>query len=43
MILVVDADRADTLTALLEAEGETVSRLGRVVAEETVAYTGTLG
>jgi len=43
MILSVSADRADALTALLEAEGETVSRLGAVVVGEGVQYSGILG
>lgn len=43
MILAVDADRADALSALLEGQGETVFRLGRVVAGEGVHYSGTLG
>ncbi len=43
MILVVAADQAEALTALLQAEGETVATLGRVVATEGVAYSGTLG
>ncbi len=40
MIAVVAADRADALTALLQAKGETVHRLGTVVPGEGVAYTG---
>ena len=35
-------DQADTLTELLTAEGETVTRIGQVVAKEGVAYTGSL-
>lgn len=42
MIVVVAADRADEIAALLTAEGETVSRLGRVVAGEGVVYKGRL-
>ncbi|TNJ40169.1 phosphoribosylformylglycinamidine cyclo-ligase [Phaeobacter sp. B1627] len=42
MIVVVDAARADALSALLTAEGETVSRLGTVTAGEGVRYTGAL-
>ena len=42
MILSVAAERADDLQALLEAEGETVSRLGHVVAGQGVSYTGSL-
>jgi len=38
----VDADRADDVQALLEAEGETVCRLGHVVAGQGVAYSGSL-
>ncbi len=40
MIAVVAADRAPALKALLEAEGETVSVLGKVVAGQGVAYRG---
>jgi phosphoribosylformylglycinamidine cyclo-ligase len=42
MILVVAADRADGLTALLQAEGETVSRLGTIVEGQGVVYRGRL-
>ncbi|GAB1478255.1 phosphoribosylformylglycinamidine cyclo-ligase [Paracoccaceae bacterium] len=42
MIVVVAADRADEIAALLTAEGETVSRLGRIVAGEGVVYKGRL-
>jgi len=42
MILAVQADRADALTALLTEAGETVSTLGTITAGEGVAYTGTL-
>ena len=42
MILVVAEDRADALTALLEAGGETVSRLGRIVEGQGVVYKGKL-
>jgi phosphoribosylformylglycinamidine cyclo-ligase len=42
MIVVCDAARAGALTALLEAEGETVAELGRVVPGEGVRYSGTL-
>ena len=42
MILVVAEDRADDLTALLEAEGETVTRMGRVKTGEGVSYRGSL-
>ena len=40
MIAVVAADRAEALTALLRAEGETVYQLGRIVPGEGVIYTG---
>jgi phosphoribosylformylglycinamidine cyclo-ligase len=42
MIAVVAADRAAALEALLTAEGETVHRLGEVVAGHGVTYTGRL-
>ncbi|MBY6089336.1 phosphoribosylformylglycinamidine cyclo-ligase [Maritimibacter alkaliphilus] len=42
MVVVVAADQAEPLTALLEGEGETVFRLGSVTDGEGVAYTGTL-
>ena len=42
MVVVVAADRADALVALLEGEGETVARLGTVVAGEGVRYSGSL-
>ena len=42
MILVVAADRADALTALLEGEGERVHRLGTVTPGEGVRYEGAL-
>ena len=42
MMLVVAADRADQLAALLEGQGETVARLGRVVKGEGVVYKGRL-
>jgi phosphoribosylformylglycinamidine cyclo-ligase len=42
MIAVVAEDRAEPLTALLRAEGETVTRIGRVVAGEGVVYRGRL-
>ena len=42
MILSVSADRADDLIAVLEGEGETVSRLGTVTAGEGMRYTGKL-
>jgi phosphoribosylformylglycinamidine cyclo-ligase len=40
MILVVDEAGADALTALLTIEGETVTRLGRIVEGQGVHYTG---
>ncbi|MBU9699944.1 phosphoribosylformylglycinamidine cyclo-ligase [Rhodobacteraceae bacterium HSP-20] len=42
MILVVAADRADDLAALLRDQGETVCTLGRVVEGEGVSYKGAL-
>jgi len=42
MILSVDADQADAITALLEGEGETVIRLGHVTATGGMVYSGTL-
>ncbi len=42
MVLVVAPDRADAVQSLLEAEGETVRRIGTVVAGQGVSYTGTL-
>ncbi|WP_043841045.1 phosphoribosylformylglycinamidine cyclo-ligase [Roseivivax marinus] len=42
MVLVVDAARADAIAALLDAAGESVSRLGHVVPGQGVAYTGSL-
>ncbi len=42
MILVVQADQAEALTALLQEAGETVARLGTVGGEAGVRYTGTL-
>ena len=46
MIVVVAPENVDTVTAVLEAEGETVARLGRMVAREDGAhgtiYKGTL-
>ncbi len=43
MAVVVAADRAEALSDLLAAEGETVRRLGEIVAGDGVAYSGTLG
>lgn len=42
MMLVVAEDRAEALAELLTAEGETVVRMGRVVAGEGVIYKGAL-
>jgi len=42
MIAVVAADRAEALTDLLRAEGETVYTLGRIVSGEGVIYSGVL-
>jgi len=42
MMLVVAADRADDLTAVLREQGETVVTLGRVIEGEGVIYKGKL-
>ena len=46
MIVVVSADKVDDVTKALETEGETVARLGRMIAREEgahgVTYKGTL-
>ena len=42
MVLVVAAERADALRALLEAEGEQVSLLGHVIEGEGMCYRGAL-
>ena len=42
MIVVVAADRADEIAALLTAEGEAVTRIGSVTDQVGVAYTGKL-
>ncbi|MCL7405897.1 phosphoribosylformylglycinamidine cyclo-ligase [Marivivens sp.] len=42
MIVVVAADRADEIAALLTAEGEAVTRIGSVTDQAGVAYTGKL-
>ena len=42
MIVVVAADRADEIAALLTAEGEAVTRIGTVTDQAGVAYTGKL-
>ncbi len=43
MIAVVAADRAAPLTALLQAEGETVIPLGQIEPGQGVRYQGVLG
>ena len=42
MVLAVSADRADAITELLQAEGETVYRIGQVADGSGVSYTGAL-
>lgn len=42
MIVVVAPDRAEALSALLTDQGETVSRLGTVIAQPGVHYTGSI-
>jgi phosphoribosylformylglycinamidine cyclo-ligase len=42
MMLVVDAARADAITALLQDSGETVARIGQIVPGEGVIYKGKL-
>ena len=42
MIAMVAEDRAEALTALLQAEGEAVTRIGRVIAGSGVTYRGRL-
>jgi phosphoribosylformylglycinamidine cyclo-ligase len=42
MIAVVDPEQAEALRGLLEARGETVHVLGRVVAGQGVSYSGAL-
>ncbi|MFA5581826.1 MAG: phosphoribosylformylglycinamidine cyclo-ligase [Paracoccaceae bacterium] len=42
MVLSVAPERADTITALLQAEGETVHRIGQVTAGAGVSYQGAL-
>ncbi|MCV2870396.1 phosphoribosylformylglycinamidine cyclo-ligase [Defluviimonas sp. WL0002] len=42
LIVVVAADRADALQAVLEAEGETVTVIGRVQKGKGVSYSGKL-
>ncbi len=43
MVLSVEADRAEAITALLAAEGETVCRLGHVTDRPGMHYSGALG
>lgn len=42
MMLVVASDRAEALAELLTEQGETVTRMGQIVAGEGVIYTGKL-
>ncbi len=42
MMLVVKADRAEAVTALLRSHGETVVAMGHVVPGEGVIYKGRL-
>jgi phosphoribosylformylglycinamidine cyclo-ligase len=42
MVVVVAADRAETLAALLQAEGQSVHRLGEITATTGVHYNGQL-
>ncbi len=42
MVLAVSADRADAITDLLQAEGETVFRIGQLADGAGVSYTGAL-
>jgi phosphoribosylformylglycinamidine cyclo-ligase len=42
MVLVVDAARAEALTALLSEAGETVHRIGTVTEGAGIRYTGAL-
>jgi len=42
MVLAVSADRVDAITELLQAEGETVFRIGHVADGAGVSYTGAL-
>jgi len=42
MVLAVSADRADAIIELLQAEGETVYRIGQVATGAGVSYTGSL-
>ena len=42
MIVVVAADKAPALEALLRAEGESVTRIGAVIEGQGVSYAGGL-
>lgn len=42
MILIVSADRAEAVAQLLSEQGESVTRMGQIVAGEGVLYTGKL-
>lgn len=42
MILIVSADRAEAVAQLLTEQGESVTRMGQIVAGEGVLYTGKL-
>ncbi|OOY09346.1 phosphoribosylformylglycinamidine cyclo-ligase [Thioclava sp. F36-7] len=42
MIIVVAADKADEIATLLAGEGESVTRIGTVTANEGIAYEGAL-
>ena len=42
MVVVVAADRAETIAAHLQAEGEAVHRIGRIVSGQGVRYSGQL-
>lgn len=42
MVVVVSADAADDLTALLQGEGETVARLGQITDAAGMQYSGSL-
>ncbi|MCF6271683.1 MAG: phosphoribosylformylglycinamidine cyclo-ligase [Rhodobacteraceae bacterium] len=43
MVAIVQANEADRLAEIFTAEGESVSRIGHVVAGEGVSYSGELG
>ena len=42
MVVVADQDRADEVLRMLQAEGETATRIGTVTDDDGVSYTGTL-